>query len=98
MNVFQAAWAHVLSAQAVPTCFFPQALRSRPAEIPDVEKIFGPLLNVLPIRIVFNGQICRDWLQSIQNDMIEAAEHGHVSVTALRELCTASATAVLSIP
>lgn len=93
LNVFfQAAWAHVLSVNSGRTdVLFASSFALRPAEIPDVEKIFGPLLNVLPIRIVFNGQICRDWLQSIQNDMIEAAEHGHVSVTALRELCTASA-------
>lgn len=58
LNVFfQAAWAHVLSVNSGRAdVLFASSFALRPAEIPDVEKIFGPLLNVLPIRIAFNGR------------------------------------------
>lgn len=93
LNVFfQAAWAYVLSENSGRAdVLFASSFALRPVDVPQVDRIFGPLLNVLPVRVVFNGQTCGEWLQSIQVDMLESAEYGHVPVTTLRELCNESA-------
>ena len=61
LNVFfQAAWAHVLSVNSGRTdVLFASSFALRPAEIPDVEKIFGPLLNVLPFAFLQRADMPR---------------------------------------
>ncbi|MGP4045430.1 amino acid adenylation domain-containing protein [Streptomyces sp. 2A115] len=78
-TVVQAAWAVLLARHAgVDEVLFGAAVSIRPAAVPDVETISGPLINTLPVRVAVDSTAdTLDWLTRLQEEQAVAREFGH---------------------
>ncbi|MFY0571228.1 non-ribosomal peptide synthase/polyketide synthase [Archangium lansingense] len=73
------AWAWVLGRHAgVDELVTRVIVSGRPPELPGVESIIGPFINVLPLRIPLpSGEPVLTWLQALQARQLSLAEHAH---------------------
>ncbi|WP_371999884.1 AMP-binding protein (plasmid) [Tistrella mobilis] len=85
-SLFQAAWGLLLARHdAQPRALFATTSTSRPAEIPGVEQIFGPLLAILPVAVTIDDEAtAADWLRRVQALLVEARQHDHLPLTGIR--------------
>jgi amino acid adenylation domain-containing protein len=80
-TLVQAAWGLLLARHSggsgVADVLFGTTVSIRPPELPGVETIFGPLINTLPVRLTVDSDVTvLSWLSEIQNDQLEARDHG----------------------
>lgn len=78
-TLVQGAWALLLSRYTGDReVVFGTTVATRPAEIPDVERIVGPLLNTIPLRVEVDGRARVDaWLKELQAVTLRDREHAH---------------------
>lgn len=78
-TLLNAAWALLLSRYTGrDDLLFGVAVAGRPAEIPGVESIVGPLMNNVPVRArVDPKQPVRQWLQELRGAQVEQAAFEH---------------------
>jgi amino acid adenylation domain-containing protein/non-ribosomal peptide synthase protein (TIGR01720 family) len=76
-TIAQAAWAVVLSRYSGESdVIFGNTVSGRPAELPGVEEIVGPFINVLPVRVRMNdGQRVGEWLRELQERQLEQRQY-----------------------
>ena len=86
-SLFQAAWGLLLARHdAQPAALFGMTSTSRPAEIPGIEQIFGPLLAILPVPVRIDEEAhAADWLRRVQTLLVELRQHDHLPLTAIRD-------------
>ncbi|WP_164018688.1 non-ribosomal peptide synthetase [Pyxidicoccus trucidator] len=85
-TLVQGAWALVLARarRSEEVCFGATSV-VRPAEVPGVEDIIGPLLNTLPLRARLEPLTpAVDWLRALQARQQEQRPFEHVPLSALR--------------
>ncbi|CAM3296224.1 amino acid adenylation domain-containing protein [Corallococcus sp. ZKHCc1 1396] len=85
-TVVQGAWALVLghARQRQEVCFGATSV-VRPAEVPGVEGIIGPLLNTLPVRARWEPELsAAAWLAALQARQQEQRPFEHVPLSTLR--------------
>jgi amino acid adenylation domain-containing protein/non-ribosomal peptide synthase protein (TIGR01720 family) len=76
-TVLQGAWAVLLArASGVSDVVFGVTLSGRPAELDGVERIVGPFLNTLPLRVRVEEDLPpADWLRRLQASQLAVLEH-----------------------
>jgi non-ribosomal peptide synthase protein (TIGR01720 family) len=76
-TIAQAAWAVVVSRYSGESdVVFGNTVSGRPAELPGVEEIVGPFINVLPVRVRINdGQHVGEWLRELQECQSEQRQY-----------------------
>ena len=87
MNIlFQAAWAQTMAAKTGQSnILFASCVASRPPEVNGIESVYGPLLDILPMRMDFEDIPVRQWLNSILDTTLSAMSHGHLPLNELRK-------------
>ncbi|WP_224248819.1 non-ribosomal peptide synthetase [Hyalangium gracile] len=85
-TLVQGAWALTLArGQSRQEVCFGATSVVRPAEVPGVEEIIGPLLNTLPLRARLEPQApATDWLRALQARQQEQRPFEHVALSTLR--------------
>ena len=85
-TLVQGTWAMVLArAQRSEEVCFGATSAVRPAEVPGVEEIIGPLLNTLPLRARLEPlTTAADWLRALQARQQEQRPFEYVPLSALR--------------
>ncbi len=78
-TIFEGAWAILLGRHAnTDDVVFGSTLSGRSAALPDAEKIVGPLLATLPLRIAIDpNQFVVAWLHEVQKQSAELRGHEH---------------------
>jgi amino acid adenylation domain-containing protein/non-ribosomal peptide synthase protein (TIGR01720 family) len=81
-TLMQAAWAILLARYSgEPDVVFGLTLSGRPAEVAGVERIAGPFINTLPVRVSVAGDpTLADVLRSLQQQFVELDQYSHVSL------------------
>ena len=81
-RLMQAAWALLLARYSGETdVAFGLTLSGRPADLAHVERIAGPFINTLPVRVSLAGDPrLTDLLQSLQQQFFDIEQHGHVGL------------------
>lgn len=87
-TVMQAAWALLLARfERQDRVLFAMSNANRPAQLPGVDRIFGPLMAVLPCNIALDDeQPVGEWLRELQRGQIAAREHDCLSPTEYQRL------------
>ncbi|HYQ68252.1 non-ribosomal peptide synthetase [Actinophytocola sp.] len=83
-TIVQAAWGLLLSRHsgARREVVFGTTVSLRPPELPGAETIFGPLINVLPVRLTVDEDVTvLDWLAEIQDRQLAAHEYAFYPAT-----------------
>ena len=80
-TLVQGAWALVLARyERQDRVLFGVSTASRPASIPGIDRIFGPLMAVLPCNVEIDDRLSvRDWLAAMQRDQLTAREFDYLS-------------------
>lgn len=80
-SLLQAAWALTWCCYYNSNDILYGILSSgRSSEVPNIDKISGPLSNFIPMRSKLTGEIkLIDWIRNIQSTQIEALQHDYVS-------------------
>ncbi|WP_062347635.1 non-ribosomal peptide synthetase [Herbidospora yilanensis] len=77
----QGAWALLLSRYSGERdVVFGATLALRPAEIPGVETMVGPMINTVPVRARVRDARCADWLAELQTAQNRARPFAHASL------------------
>nr|QEO74904.1 AMP-dependent synthetase and ligase [uncultured bacterium] len=81
-TVVQGAWALLLSRYSGERdVVFGATVSGRPADLLDADKIVGPMINTLPVRVgVDGGQDLVSWLSGIQRSQVAAREYDWISL------------------
>ncbi len=76
-TLVQGAWALLLArATGVSDVVFGVTVAGRPAELEGVERIVGPFLNTLPLRVRVDEEATAvDWLRRLQAGQVAVLEH-----------------------
>jgi amino acid adenylation domain-containing protein/non-ribosomal peptide synthase protein (TIGR01720 family) len=89
----QGAWATVLAERTgSDDVLFGSTVAMRPGEVPDIERMVGPLISTLPVRVRLGsahpdkGRGPHAWLSELQRRNAELREHAAVSLTDLHRL------------
>jgi non-ribosomal peptide synthase protein (TIGR01720 family) len=71
------AWALLLSHYAgEPEVVFGATVSGRPAELPGVERMVGPFINTLPVRVAVAAETAAGpWLQDLQAQLVELRQY-----------------------
>jgi hypothetical protein len=88
-TLFEAGWARTIAAMTGRgTVAFGTVSSGRSPEVPDIDRVVGPLNNILPVVLhPPDAEHERDrlgWLHDLQRDHAAAREHDHVSLADLR--------------
>jgi non-ribosomal peptide synthetase component F len=88
-RLMQAAWALLLARYSGETdVAFGLTLSGRPADLAHVERIAGPFINTLPVRVSLEGDPrLADLLQSLQRQFFDIEQHGHVGLADIQRHC-----------
>ena len=78
--IFQGAWALALAqCRQDSNAYFLSIIASRPTAVPGIEKMFNPLMGIIPYRLsCANGLKTGSWLKDMYAYQIEAMEYHHV--------------------
>jgi hypothetical protein len=81
-RLMQAAWALLLARYSGETdVAFGLTLSGRPADLAHVERIAGPFINTLPVRVSLEGDPrLADLLKYLQQKFFDIEQHGHVGL------------------
>ncbi|MFH9425587.1 amino acid adenylation domain-containing protein [Streptomyces sp. NPDC017529] len=87
-TVVQGAWALVLARLAGRTdVVFGATVSGRPAELPDVERMVGLLINTLPVRVRLDGtQPVLEMLKDLQRRQTALLPHQHLGLPEVQAL------------
>lgn len=79
-TLWQALWGLTLARwQDWDDCVFGWVTATRPVDLPGAERILGPLINTLPVRLRLSPEQCfADWVTQIQQDSLQWQDHRHV--------------------
>ncbi len=85
--VLHAAWALLLARCAdVTEVMFGTASNGRPSELAGVERIVGPFINNLPVRLqVRPDQRSKDFIKEVQAQLFTLTGHQHSSIAQMQE-------------
>ena len=85
--VLHAAWAVVLARGAnAEEVVFGTASNGRPVELAGVERMVGPFINNLPVRLGIRvGQNATDFVREVQSKLLALAAHQYPSIAQLQE-------------
>ncbi|GAB3120216.1 condensation domain-containing protein [Novispirillum itersonii] len=80
-TLVQAAWALLLSRfEHQDRVLFAVASATRPPAVPGIDRLFGPLMAILPCAVTVDGhQTVRDWMAAIQAAQLAARDHDFLS-------------------
>ena len=86
--VLHAAWGLLLARCAdQKEVMFGTASNGRPSELSGVERIVGPFINNLPVRLeVRPEQRANDFLKNVQEKLFTLTSHQHSSIAQMQEL------------
>jgi amino acid adenylation domain-containing protein len=77
----QAAWAVLLSSYSGnPDVVFGSVTSTRPPELPGAEKMLGPFINTLPVRVHVSSEPLLQWLKAFQSVQADSRQHHHASL------------------
>ncbi|MGI5506273.1 amino acid adenylation domain-containing protein [Lentzea sp. CA-135723] len=81
-TLVQGAWALLLSRYGGERdVVFGATVSGRPADLLDADKIVGPMINTLPVRVAVDGGAdLVSWLAGIQRAQVAAREYGWISL------------------
>lgn len=87
-TIMQAAWALLLARfERQDRVLFAMSNANRPAPVPEIDRIFGPLMAVLPCNLELDGdQPVGKWLRDLQRGQVAAREHDCLSPTEYQRL------------
>jgi len=86
-SLFQAAWSVLLARlDGRRDVVFGTVASGRPAELPDVESIVGPLINTLPLRVRLDGADVGEWLRGLQRGVLERDTNGYLPLARIQQL------------
>jgi amino acid adenylation domain-containing protein/FkbH-like protein/non-ribosomal peptide synthase protein (TIGR01720 family) len=85
--VLHAAWGLLLARCAdASEVMFGTASNGRPSELPGVERIVGPFINNLPVRLsVRPDQHANDFIKDVQAKLFTLTGHQHSSIAQMQE-------------
>lgn len=85
-SLFSGAWALVLARHSGKRKILTGiTATSRPPDVPDVENIFGLMLNILPLHLECPAhEPVRTWLHNIQNYLADAYSYDFLPLSSLR--------------
>jgi len=88
-TLVQAAWALLLShAAGTDDIVFGAAFSGRPAELPGADRIVGPFVNNLPVRLsVAKDATVASLVQMLRSRLFDLSEHQSTPITAVQD-CT----------
>jgi non-ribosomal peptide synthetase component F len=83
----QGAWAQVLADRTSrDDVLFGATVAIRPGELPDIDRMVGPLINTLPVRVrVEPDGGTRAWLAGLQAQFAELREYAASSLTDIHQ-------------
>ena len=78
--LFQGAWSLILSrCQKERTAYFLSSAASRPAEVPEIDNLFGLLLGVIPHAYACpDDAVAGEWLDALRAYQVEAMNYHYV--------------------
>jgi amino acid adenylation domain-containing protein/non-ribosomal peptide synthase protein (TIGR01720 family) len=81
-TLMQGAWALLLSRYSGgPDVVFGTTVSGRPAELPGVERIIGPFINTLPVRVrVEGGERLLPWLKGLHERQLKMKDYEYSSL------------------
>ncbi|KAL7928680.1 non-ribosomal peptide synthetase [Trichoderma chlorosporum] len=87
-TIIRAAWALVASQYIGNTdVIFGETLTGRNAPVVGAEEIEGPMITTVPVRVQIDGDMhISDYLQSIQEQMVDQIPHEHFGLQHIRKL------------
>ncbi|KAL7921576.1 hypothetical protein ACQKWADRAFT_327610 [Trichoderma austrokoningii] len=87
-TIIRAAWALVASQYIGSTdVIFGETLTGRNAPVVGSEEIEGPMITTVPVRVQVDGDMSvSDYLQSIQEQMVDQIPHEHFGLQHIRKL------------
>jgi len=86
-TLVQGAWALLLAARSrSEDAVFGVMVAGRPPELLEVERMVGPFVNVLPLRVrALAASPLAPWLQGLQGQQVALRPHEHASLDEVRE-------------
>ncbi|GGN03917.1 hypothetical protein GCM10011609_48820 [Lentzea pudingi] len=89
-TLVQGAWALLLSRYSGERdVVFGATVSGRPTDLLDADRIVGPMINTLPVRVRVRGDLAlSDWLSELQRSQVAAREYDWISSAQTQE-CTA---------
>lgn len=86
--MLQAAWAIVLGRLSKKDdLVFGQLVSGRSLPIDDIDKIMGPCVNILPVRVKLQKSV-RTLLHNVQEQHVLGIQHQHLGFDEIRRQCT----------
>jgi aryl carrier-like protein len=89
-TIIKAAWSLVLAKwSAQPDIVFGNVISGRNANVPGVDRIIGPCVNLIPVRVDFRkGWTVLDLLHSIQDQQVAAMPYESLGFREIIKHCT----------
>ncbi|MET9225534.1 amino acid adenylation domain-containing protein [Lentzea sp. NPDC003310] len=86
-TLVQGAWALLLARYSGERdVVFGATVSGRPADLLDADKIIGPMINTLPVRVLVDGGAdLVEWLAGIQRSQVAAREYDWISLAEAHE-------------
>ena len=86
-TLFQAAWGLLLARHdRQDASLFGMTASTRPAAVAGIERVFGPLLNILPLRVAVDDNArVGDWLAEQQRMLLEMRQYDYLPLTQIRQ-------------
>ncbi|MGH7140626.1 MAG: condensation domain-containing protein, partial [Pirellulales bacterium] len=87
-TAIHAAWAVVLARHTdARDVVFGTTVSGRPAELPGIDRMIGPFINNVPLRVRFVGdQQTADWLKQVQSSLGELSAFQHTPLVEIERL------------
>ncbi len=85
--IVQGIWAYLLSIYCnTEDIIFGFTISTRPAKIKNVDSIAGPLINILPFRVIINKEmLVIEYFKFIQSNLASVIDHSHYSYLDIQE-------------
>ncbi|ORX94727.1 amino acid adenylation, partial [Basidiobolus meristosporus CBS 931.73] len=86
-TLFQAAWGLILQPYyGADECIFGILVNGRNIPMKNVDKVVGPCINTLPLRVSYKPQaIVYDWLRKIHDHMVASIPYQHAGLHSIKK-------------